>query len=165
MPNTVGASVGGVGENLEDRGVGGLDLCELLIASQMAVVRHGQVESLLFQLQPHPSCRAAERELLEDGRDHPSDGFVGVKRDPAFAPEKSHRQCRAQLASGRLVSDPAVQPGAQDVKLALRHRPFHAEQQRVVEQLRMVGAVAFANEGVGKPDEGEPHVRIDGLCG
>jgi hypothetical protein len=70
-----------------------------------------------------------------------------------LAPHQGDRQRTAQLAAGGLVSDPAVQAGAQHMQLGLAHRALQSQHQPVVEQPRMVEPVAVSEQGVGHPGQ------------
>jgi hypothetical protein len=65
------------------------------------------------------------------------------------APDEACRQATPQLSALSLVADAAVETGSEHVQLRLAHRALQTEQETVVEQRRMVDAVAIADQRVG----------------
>ena len=90
---------------------------------------------------------------LERGEQVPEralDGGVGVEDDvPGGVVDQADGQRHDQLAAAGLGDDPAAQPGPDEMELSLRHLPFHAQQQAVVEVPRVVEAVFVADQGAG----------------
>ena len=83
--------------------------------------------------------------------EHPLDRvahlLIGAQDNaPVLVAIQPHREARAQLAAGSLVAQPAVQPGADEVKLGLRHRALQPEQQPVVEVGRRIDAVGVGDQ-------------------
>ena len=74
-----------------------------------------------------------------------------MKQDLAilFSPNEAHGQAAAQFPASSLVADASVQPCANDVQLRFAHGALQTQQQAIVEQRRMVDAVAVANESIG----------------
>src|SRR5213593_4907216 len=66
-----------------------------------------------------------------------------------LAPNQSHRQFAPQLATLRFVPNTAVEPSPNDVQFRFAHRPLQAKNQSIVEQCRMVQAIAVADQCIG----------------
>jgi hypothetical protein len=94
------------------------------------------------------------------------DGLVGVAQHLAvrLAPDEACRQATPQLSARRLVADAAVETGSEHVQLGLAHRGLQAEKQTVVEQRRMIDAVAIADQRVGKAGEIDEAVANGRCC-
>jgi len=79
------------------------------------------------------------------------DLFVGGKRDlTCVVAVQADRQDQLQLASRRLVAQPALQPGADQVQLGFGHRALQPEQQSIVEIRRRVDAVGVGDQRRGQ---------------
>ncbi len=163
----VGARVGGMGEHGVHRMVGRRHPGDLLAAGDVAMPLQREPQPLIAQPQPHPAHRPAHREPLEDRRDHPGDGFVGVQADLSvgLAPHQPDRQRTAQLAAGGLGADAAVQAGTQDVQFGLRHGALHAQQHPIIEQPGMVDAVGVGDQRVGHPGQIQQPVPVGVVAG
>ena len=72
---------------------------------------------------------------------------VRVERDvPELVIGKADRQPDAQLAAGGLREQPALQPGADEVKLRLADRAFEPEQEAVVDRSWVIEPVLVADQ-------------------
>src|SRR5262245_52783174 len=116
----VGTGIDGIGQNLVDSVVAGLDPADLV----RRVHLQRELVILFAKPQPNTARRSCFGEALEHGADGSDDGFVGMEQDLAIglAPHEAHRQSAPQLAARGLVADAAVEPGAQHVQLGLAHR-------------------------------------------
>src|ERR1700740_2527083 len=83
---------------------------------------------------------------------------------PHFAlflpPDEPDGKAATQLAASGLVANAAVEAGAQDMQLCFRHCSFEAEQQAIIENCRMIDAIAIADQRVGDTAEIEQAVPI-----
>jgi hypothetical protein len=160
-----------MGQDVVDGVVGRLDPGDLLPRrlshGEVTVPLQRELQALFAQVQPDAANRAAGGELAEDDGENAADGLVGMLHDlsVAFAPDKAGGQSPAQFAARCLVADPAVEAGAQDVQLGLRHGAFHAEQQPVVEHGRMVDAVGIGDQRVGHPGQIQQPVPVAVVAG
>ena len=72
---------------------------------------------------------------------------VGIEHDLAGRIlDQSDRERHRQFATAGLGQDPALQPGADEVKLGFGHRALEAEQQPVVEVGRVIQPVFVADQ-------------------
>ena len=155
---SVCASIHRIGEHVVDGGVSRSNPADL------ALHAGAQREGKSFGTEPEPDLagRPEFGELREDRADGAGHGFVGMKENLAvlLAPHETYGQTAAQFAARGLVADTAVQPGAQDMKFRLRHGAFQAEDQAIVEQSRMIDAVAIADQRVGDAAQIEQAIPI-----
>ena len=158
----VGAGVGGMGQDVVHRVVGRVDPDDLGGRRDVAILAQRQPQSLVTQPQPYRPHRTTGGELLEDRGEDAADGLVGVFEDLSvgLTPHQPDRQPDAQFAASGLGADAAVEAGPQNVQFGLRHGPFHAEQQAVVEQSRMVDAVCVGDQGVGHPGQVQQPIPV-----
>jgi hypothetical protein len=83
----------------------------------------------------------------EDTLDRVPDLLVGAEHDAAvFVAVEPDRQRQLQLATGSLVTQPAVQAGADQVQLGLRHRALQPQQEPIVELARRIHAVGVGDQ-------------------
>jgi hypothetical protein len=141
----VGARIDGVAQDLVDGMVARLDPANLRVRVHL----QWELVSLVAEPQPHAARRAGLGEAGEDGADRGRDGLVGMQQNLAvgLAPHEAHGQAAAQLATGGLVANAAVETGSEHMQLGLAHRPLQPEQQTVVEQRRMIDAVGMKQGG------------------
>ena len=96
--------------------------------------------------------RAAQ--LAELGEDQPNRSrhvFVGIDLDLAhFAPAKAGRKHEAELAALRLGIASGNAALAHQAQLIFRHRPLQPEQQAIVDEPRIIGAVRIDDQRAGK---------------
>ena len=77
-----------------------------------------------------------------------------------LTPDQPDRQATAQLTAGGFVPDPPVEAGPQNVQLGFGHSALHAQHQAVVEQRRMIDAIAIADQRVSEAAEVDEAVPI-----
>src|ERR1700745_985138 len=154
----VGSGIDGVGQNLVDSVIAGVDPADLGVRAHL----QRKLVALVAQPQPNASRRAYLGTALEDGADGCDDGLIVVKQNLAFsfAPHKAYGKSAPQFTSCSLITNPAIEPGAQHMQLGLAHRSFEAEQQTVVEQRRMIDAVSVPDQCVGQPGEIDEAVPV-----
>src|SRR5262249_36183055 len=111
-----------------------------------------KLQTLSTEPQPHASRRTGLCEAGKDRADRRHDGLVGMKQNltVGLTPHEAHGQATPQLATCRLIANPAFQPGSERLQLGLAPRPLQPEQQTVVEQRRMIDAVGIPDQRVGK---------------
>ena len=100
----VAARVGGVGQDLVHRRVGGRG------PGQPPVPGRGQLQAVLAQPQPDLAGRPAGGEPVEHRADRAADCLIGVRQDlpGCLAPDQPGRQRDAQFPAGGLVPQPAA---------------------------------------------------------
>ena len=152
----VGARVGGMGEDLVYRRVGGRD------PGQLPVPQRRQLQAVLPQPQPHLPGRPGRGEPVEHRADRAADRLIGVQQDlpGRLAPHQPGRQRDPQLAAGRLVPQPAEHPGAQHLQLSLGHGPLEAQEEPVIEHAGMIDAGLVADQGIGDPAQVQEPVPL-----
>ena len=162
----IGARVGGVGEHVVHRMIGRLDPGDVA-AAQIGGRLQRELQPVVTQPQPHRAHRAAHREPLEDRGDDAGNRLVGMAADltVGFAPDQSDRQATAQLAAGGLVTDPAVEAGAQNMQFSFGHGAFHAQQHPVVEQPRVVDAVGVGDQRVAHAGQIQQPIPVGVIAG
>src|SRR5574341_1186888 len=143
----VSASIHRIGEYVVNRRVGGGYPADL--ALHALPQRKGQ--AFAAKPQPHLPRGAEFGETIEHRANGAGDSLVGMEPHLAIllAPEKADRQAAAQFAAGGLVADAAFQTRANDMKPGFTQGALQAEHQAIVEQRRMVEAVAVSDQGVG----------------
>jgi len=163
LPIGIGAGIDGIGQDMVDRGVGRAAPTDLTRWGHL----RGKGEVLAAQPQPHPTSRAQFGEPLEHEADRTGHGGVGMKADLAIgiAPNQAHRQGAAQLATGRLVADPALEAGTQNMQLSFGHGAFEPQYQTIVEPARVIDAVGIADQGIGHATEIEQAVPVGVVAG
>src|SRR5262249_31509078 len=82
-----------------------------------------------------------------------------------LAPHEAHGKSAAQLATRRLVTDPAEQAGTQYMQLGFAHGALEAEQQSIVKHRWVINAVGIADERVGEAAEIEQAIPIGVVAG
>ena len=88
---------------------------------------------------------------LEHALDRVADLLVSGEHDPpVLVAIQTDREVQLKLAALGLVAQPAVQPGADQVQLGLRHRALQPEQQPVVEIARRVDPVRVGDQRAGQ---------------
>ena len=112
---SIGAGVARMDEHAMDGMVGGHDPAHL--ATQRFGVLQREQQIVRTEPQPDPPRGTGLGEAFEDGADRIDHRLVGMEQDLAvgLAPDKAGWYTAAQFAAGRLVTNPAVQPGAQNV--------------------------------------------------
>ena len=127
---------------------------------------HRQPEARLPELADHLPGGCCPLEPPEQVLDRLPDLPVGVQVDPAVGVvDQSGRQWRPQLAAAGLVQLPAVEPDPQEVQLGLAHRAAHAQDQPVVELVRVVQAVLVEDQGVGQGADLQQAVPVRRVAG
>src|ERR1019366_10652999 len=101
-------------------------------------------------------------EVAEYGLYHATHRLIGVEEHLAvpLPPDESDRKAPAELASCRLVADPALEPATEHMQLGLAHRALQAQDEPVVEAGRVIEAVRVADERVGQPAEIEEPIPV-----
>ena len=120
-PEGIGATVGGMGQDVVDRVIGRVDPDDPVGRRDVSTSDQRQFQALIPQPQPHCPHRTTGGELLEDGSDDAADGLVGVFEDLSvgLTPDQPDRQPDAQFAARGLVAQAAVEAGPQDVQFGL----------------------------------------------
>ena len=159
----IGACVDGIGQHTVDRGVGRAAPTDLARRADL----RGEGEVLAAQPEPDPTDRAELGEPFEHEANHTGHGFVGMKADLAIgiAPNQAHRQSAAQLAACRLVADPTLEAGAQDVQLGFGHGAFEPQHQAIVECAWVIDAIGIADQGIGHATEIEQAIPVGVVAG
>ncbi len=99
------------------------------------------------QPQEHLPCAAQFAELGEHQADRLGDMLVGIDLDLArLAPAEAGRQHEAELAAPRLRVARREAALPHQAQLVFRHRPLQPEQQAVVDESRIVGAVRIDDQ-------------------
>src|SRR5436190_794353 len=151
------ARIGRVGEQVVDRAIARARPAHAPLADRAA----RQELALGDQLTHELARRAEPPPELKDAFDRVPDLLVGRQHDPpvvgALEPD---RQVLAELAALGLVAQPAVEAGADQVQLGLRHRPLEPEQEPVVEVLRRIDPVRVGDQRRGQGAEVEQLVPV-----
>src|SRR5258706_6039272 len=82
-----------------------------------------------------------------------------------LAPNKSHRKTAPKFATSSLVANAAKQSCPQYMRLGFAHGAFETEYQAIVEQRRMIDAVAITDEGIGETAKIEQAIPVGGVAG
>ena len=76
---------------------------------------------------------------------------IGVEHERAIAVvDQAHGRAHLELATARLVQDPALQTRPQHMQFGLAHRALESEQQSVIEVRRVVDAILVADQRGGQ---------------
>jgi hypothetical protein len=147
FPIDVRASIDGVREHLMDLRVCRHDPRDL--AERARLERPLQI--LRAQPEPHLAHGAHLGEAVEHGAEHTDDRFVVVHAHltVGVAPHEADGQPATEFTALGLVPNAAGEPSAEDMKLCLGHRALETEHQAIVEQPRVIDAIAIADERVG----------------
>src|SRR5262249_59909743 len=91
------------------------------------------------------------REFSEHGVHRTGDGLVGMEtnRTIVSTPHESYGESSPQLAARCLVAETALEAAAQYMQFCLRHSPFQSQDQAIIEQSRMIHAIAVGEQGIG----------------
>src|ERR1700757_5055634 len=91
----VGSSIDGVGQNLVDGVIAGLDPADLGVRAHL----QRELVAWVAQPQPNASRRACLGKAREDGADGCDDGLIGVEQNLAisFAPHKAYGKSAPQF--------------------------------------------------------------------
>jgi len=154
------------GDHAEHAG-GGLDAAHheelgVVVAAALADEPHGEhrialqpprpapepvAEQLSIELLDDRVRRAGLLEALEQVRERAAHFGVGVERHvPELVIDQADRQPDTKLAAGGLREQPALQRGADEVKLCLADSAFETEQQPVVDRAWVIKPVLVADQ-------------------
>src|SRR5580658_2984744 len=78
----------------------------------------------------------------------------------SLTPDEARRYTAAQLASGGLMANPAVETGPQNVQFGFRHGALETEHEAVVEVARVVEAIGVGDQRSGQRAEVEQTVPV-----
>jgi hypothetical protein len=82
-----------------------------------------------------------------------------------LAPNKSHRKTAPKFATSGLVANAAKQSCPQYMRLGFAHGALEAEYQSIIEQRRMINAVAVTDEGIGETAKIEQAIPVCVVAG
>src|SRR5258708_36498115 len=77
-----------------------------------------------------------------------------------FTPNKPHGKTAPKFPTSSLVANPTKQPCPQYMRLGFAHGALETEYQAIVEQRRMINAVAITDETTGAPAETEQAIPL-----
>src|SRR5487761_1548435 len=164
-PVDVGPGVGGVVQDLDDP-VAGERLEEQLTAAGSAVVAGGEGQLLLAECLDDAECRSGGGEGVEQQPRCVAHFGVGVQHYLTVAVvDQAGRQGERELAAAGLGQDPAAHPGTQEMQFEFRDLAFHAQQDAVVEDGRVIQAVFVEDERVGAGADLDELLPVGGVAG
>ena len=146
LPVHVGTGIDRIGQHLVDRGVRRRDPGD--VGSKVSANR--KVQAFGHEPGPDAANRSELGKALEDGAYRRLYRLVGIDQDLGIgvASDESDRLSPVKFATGRLVADPAIEAGPQDVKLRLRECTFKSQQKPIVEQFGIVDAIGISDQRI-----------------
>jgi len=123
---------------------------------------HRKEKALGAEAKPNLANRSQLLEFRKDRVDGADHSFIGRETNfaVAFSPHEAHGQATTQFAAGRFVANPSLQSRAQDMKFCLRHDALQAENQAIVEERRMIDAVAISHQSIGNAAQIEQAIPV-----
>src|SRR5262249_25646688 len=82
-----------------------------------------------------------------------------------LAPNQPHGKTAPKFATSSLVANAAKKPCPQYMRLGFAHGALEAEYQAIIEQRRMINAVAITDEGIGEPAKIEQAIPVGVVAG
>src|SRR5215470_10221271 len=146
LPIRVDARIDRICEYTMDGDIAGIDPTDA--AAIAGLQWKGQI--LAAKPQPYTTCRSELGEAREDCADGRADSFIGMKSylTVILSPNKSHGKSASKFAARGLVANAAEKSCPQHMRFCLAHGALEAEYQTIVEQCRMIDAVAVTDEGI-----------------
>ena len=144
----------------------GQRLEEQLTAAGSAVVAGGEGQLLLAECPDDTERRSGGGEGVEQQPHGMAHARVGVQHHLAVVVVgKADREGEREFAAAGLGQDPAAHPGAQEMQFEFRDLAFHAQQDAVVEDGRVIQAVLVADERVGVGADLDELLPVGGVAG
>ena len=123
---------------------------------------HREEKALGAEPKPDLADRSQFPEFRKDRVDGADHCFIGWETNfaVAFSPHEAHGQAATQFPAGRFVANSPLESRTQDVKFCLRHDAFQAENQAIVEERRMIDAVAVSHQSIGHAAQIEQAIPV-----